>query len=227
MFFNLKNGNTYIGSSVKLDRRFRVHISSIASVNLPLYNALNKYGPDSFAFIILQYCDQDEEVCLGLEQTYLDQYKPNYNILKLAGSSKGYKHSPETIANLQKMHTGKLHPRFGQVVSEEQKLLTSLALKKYYQEHVHHSKGKKGKLSTQYGIGGTKLIMTNELGETISFPSINSARLHFRVRFTTISKNMNKSIIIKGVKWSIATKTDSYNIYPTETRTDLGNDGQD
>lgn len=125
------------------------------------------------------------------------------------------------------MHVGELHPRFGTKADEEQKLLTSLALKKYYQEHVHHSKGKKGKLSTQYGIGGTKLIITNELGETISFPSINSARLHFRVRFTTISKNMNKSIIIKGVKWSIATKTDSYNIYPTETRTDLGNDGQD
>ena len=55
----------------------------------------------------------------------------------------GYKHFPETIANLHKMHTGKLHPRFGQVVSEEQKLLTSLALKKYSQEHDHHSKGKK------------------------------------------------------------------------------------
>ena len=103
------------------------------------------------------------------------------------------------------MHVGELHPRFGTKADEEQKLLTSLALKKYYQEHVHHSKGKKGKLSTQYGIGGTKLIMTNELGETISFPSINSARLHFKVRFTTISKNTNKIISIKGVKWSITT----------------------
>ena len=43
MFFNLVNGNTYTGSSVKLDRRFRVHISSIGKVNLPLYNAVNKY----------------------------------------------------------------------------------------------------------------------------------------------------------------------------------------
>lgn len=101
------------------------------------------------------------------------------------------------------MHVGELHPRFGTKADEEQKLLTSLALKKYYQEHVHHSKGKKGKLSTQYGIGGTKLIMTNELGETISFPSINSARLHFRIRFSTVSKNINNSIIIKGVKWFI------------------------
>ena len=76
MFFNLINGNTYIGSSVKLDRRFRVHISSIGSVNLPLYNALNKYGLNNFAFVILQYCEPEENVCLGLEvsQSYLDLY---------------------------------------------------------------------------------------------------------------------------------------------------------
>ena len=87
MFFNLLNGNTYVGSSVKLDRRLRVHISNIGSVKLPLYNALNKYGLDNFAFIVLQYCNPKEEVFLGLDQTYLDQFKPNYNILKLARSS--------------------------------------------------------------------------------------------------------------------------------------------
>jgi len=37
MFFNLINGITYIGSSIKLDKRFRVHLSSITSINLPLY----------------------------------------------------------------------------------------------------------------------------------------------------------------------------------------------
>lgn len=40
MFFNLVNGKAYVGSSVKLDRRFRVHISSIGFVKLPLYNAM-------------------------------------------------------------------------------------------------------------------------------------------------------------------------------------------
>lgn len=49
--------------------------------------------------------------------------------------------------------------------------------------------------------------MNNDFGDTHSFSSINSARLHFRVRFTTISKNIDKSIIIKGVKWFITTKT--------------------
>jgi group I intron endonuclease len=205
MFFNLVNGNTYIGSSVKLDRRFRVHMSCIGLVKLPLYNALNKYGLNNFVFLVLQYCDPIEEICLGLEQSFLDSYKPKYNILKLAGSSQGFKHSPNTIAKLKKSHAGKLHPRFGSNASDQQKILTSLALKKYYEEHDHHGKGKKGKLSSQFGIGGTKIIMTNELDETISFPSINSARLHFRVRFTSISQNINKSITIRGEKWFIKT----------------------
>ncbi len=34
-------------------------------------------------------------------------YKPKYNILKIAGSSQGFKHSPETISKLKQMHAGK------------------------------------------------------------------------------------------------------------------------
>ena len=227
MFFNLTNGKFYIGSSVNLARRFRVHISSVGKVKLPLPLAISKYGPNNFVFLILQYCEnkgckgaqsatasasglgvkQDtiENTCLGLEQHYIDLYKPKYNILKLAGSSQGFKHSPETIAKLKKMHAGKLHPRYGKKVSEEQKNLTSIALKNFFLEHIHHNKGKKGTLAPQFGIGGKILIMKNENGEVLTFPSINAARQHFRVRFSTISHNIdqNKPILIKGIKWFI------------------------
>jgi group I intron endonuclease len=204
MFFSLINGNTYIGSSVKLDRRFRVHLSCIGEVNLPLYNAFNKYGLNNFVFLILQYSDPVEEICLALEQSYLDIFKPSYNILKLAGSSQGFKHSPETIAKLKKMHTGSLHPRFGTQTSDKQKLLTSLALRKFFLVNEHQGKGKKGTLAPQFGIGGTKITMKDDQGTVITFPSINSARLHFRVRFSSISNSINESIIINGVKWSIS-----------------------
>ena len=76
---------------------------------------------------------------------------------------------------------------------------------------LKHGKGNKGKLAYQFGIGITKIAMTNELGDVLSFPSINSARIHFKVRFSTISKNINKSIIIKGVKWSITTDKNTTN----------------
>jgi len=205
MFFNLINGNCYIGSSINLARRFRIHLSSVGSVKLPLPIAINKYGPNNFVFLILQYCDKIEDVCLGLEQHYLDLYKPKYNLLKLAGSSQGFKHSPETIANLKITHAGNLHPRFKTKVSEQQKLLTSVALKIYFAEHGHHNKGNKGILAYQLGIGGTKIVMKSENGDIISFPSINATRKHFRVRFSTISGNVDKNypILIKNVKWYV------------------------
>ncbi len=209
MFFNLITGDTYVGSSVNLARRFRVHMSNVNSINLPLYNSINKYGPNNFVYLVLQYCDKLEEVCLGLEQHFLDFHKPQYNILKLAGSSQGFKHSPETIARLKISHAGKLHPRFNSKVSKEQKILTSLSLKKHFAEYGHHNKGKKGNLSPQYGIGGKITMMKSEYGEEVSFPSINSARLHFRVRFSTISSNVNTNlpVLIKGVKWYITSIT--------------------
>ena len=58
MFFNLINGNCYIGSNINLARRFRIHLSSVGSVKLPL--AINKYGPNNLLF--LQYCDKIEDV---------------------------------------------------------------------------------------------------------------------------------------------------------------------
>ena len=53
--------------------------------------------------------------------------------------------------------------------------------------------------------------MSSEFNEILKFPSINSARLHFRVRFTTISKNIGHTIIIKGVKWSIKSNQSNSN----------------
>lgn len=50
-----------------------------------------------------------------------------------------------------------------------------------------------------------KIVMKSENGDIISFPSINATRKHFRVRFSTISLNVdqNKPILIKGVKWFV------------------------
>ena len=204
MFFNLVNGNMYIGSSVQLDKRFKVHLSKIDSSNLHLYKALKKYGLNNFAFLILQYCEPKETLCVGLEQNFIDMYKPTYNILKLAGSAQGFKHSLKTKAKLKKMHIKDLHPRFITKPSEEQKALMSVSLKNYYTNHDHHGIGKKGQISPHFGKNGTQITMTDEQGNILTFPSINSARTQFRVRFSSISKNINKSILIKGVKWFIS-----------------------
>lgn len=51
-----------------------------------------KYELDNFTLEILKYCSP--ELVLSKEQYYLDLYKPEYNILKVGGSSRGYKHTP-------------------------------------------------------------------------------------------------------------------------------------
>jgi len=58
-------------------------------------NSLLKYGYNNFSLDILEYCESS--VLINREQYYLDTLKPEYNILKIAGSSFGYKHSPEIL----------------------------------------------------------------------------------------------------------------------------------
>jgi len=53
-------------------------------------NALLKYGYAKFSLEILEYCEPIK--CIKREQYYFDLFKPEYNLLKTAGSLLGYKH---------------------------------------------------------------------------------------------------------------------------------------
>lgn len=48
---------------------------------------------------ILEYCDKGE--ALNREQYYLDNLKPQYNIVETAGSTVGYTHTPESLAKMR------------------------------------------------------------------------------------------------------------------------------
>lgn len=67
--------------------------------NSHIRNALLKYGYSKFSLEILEYCEGSETI--RKEQKYLDLLNPEYNILKSAGSTLGFKHSKETIAKLK------------------------------------------------------------------------------------------------------------------------------
>ena len=98
---NLINGKSYIGSSVDLYKRFSSYFnySTLSRTNMAIYKALLKYGYSNFTLEILEYCDPSEVV--SREQHYFDLLKPDYNMLKIAGSSLGYKHTDETIVKLK------------------------------------------------------------------------------------------------------------------------------
>lgn len=82
--------------------------------NMLIHKALLKYGYSEFRFDILEYCNKEE--VKAREQHYLELLKPKYNILKIAGSSLGYKHTPASLKKMSEAKSnlkGKLNPMFG------------------------------------------------------------------------------------------------------------------
>lgn len=59
-----------------------------------IYKALLKYGYAGFRLEILEYCSP--QGLIKREQFYFDSLNPEYNILKVAGSFLGYRHSEAT-----------------------------------------------------------------------------------------------------------------------------------
>ena len=94
---NNLNGKTYIGSSNNLSVRFYTYYSlrSLAKSNRPMERALLKYGFSNFSLEILEYCNLNN--LLKREQYYLNNLKPEYNIVETAGSTIGYKHTEESL----------------------------------------------------------------------------------------------------------------------------------
>jgi group I intron endonuclease len=103
---NTKNGKLYIGSSTKIRRRWNTHKRLLRlgkHHSVPLQRAYDKYGKDSFDFILLERLAEDatSEEMYKREQYYLDTLKPfdrkGYNLVREAGGGKaGTQHSEET-----------------------------------------------------------------------------------------------------------------------------------
>ena len=108
---NLRDRKSYIGSSTNLGRRMSGYFSllnlkaEIKRSRSIIYRSLIKYGYSNFSLEILEYCEPSTAV--SKEQHYLDLLKPAYNILKVAASSLGLKHSLETKAKISKRLRGR------------------------------------------------------------------------------------------------------------------------
>lgn len=165
-----------------------------------------KYGLENFSLGILEFCDKNS--CISLEQKWIDLYKPNYNVLPLAGNSLGFKHTLETINKLKETLSKENHCfalKYGYISTPETKRAISEGIKNFYSINTHKYKGLKGKLAPQYGIGGKFVFFYSKEGEELIFPSINAARQHFKVRWNLIKKNLDKNewININGKNWLI------------------------
>jgi group I intron endonuclease len=117
---NLTNGKSYIGSAAGKGfcNRWGTHLKQLKDGrhnNTYLQRAWNKYGADVFVFEILEECEPMQ--CIEREQYYLDTLlfashddqrfkRLGYNILRIAGSTLGYKHSEKTKAKMRRASLG-------------------------------------------------------------------------------------------------------------------------
>jgi len=106
-WINTLNQKTYVGSSINLSLRFKSYFSmsylerEILKNQSLIYRALLKNGYSNFRLEILEYCDPN--LVLEREQYYLNTLNLEYNILKTAGSLKGFKHSEASIEQIRKI----------------------------------------------------------------------------------------------------------------------------
>ena len=131
MSTNKITNEKYIEKSSDISKRFKnyFNLSYIKSKgNFIISRALIKYGYFNFYVTILEYCAKFD--LLVREQHYFDKFNPQYNILKIAGSSLDFKHSEDTKAKISKslrgVYTKEKSALFGRLYTEETKKLISL-----------------------------------------------------------------------------------------------------
>ncbi len=131
MITNRLTKDIYIGQSIDISNRFKnyFNLSYIKSRDSSIINrALIKYDYSNFSVTILEYCDKSN--LLVREQYYFDKLNPQYNILKIAGSSLNSKLEKDTKAKISQSLKGvyikEKSSLFGSFHTEETKKLMSL-----------------------------------------------------------------------------------------------------
>lgn len=106
---HIESGNEYIGSSKKINKRYKQHMSALnnqSHQNSYLQNAWTKYGKSAFEFKVLLVCSPEK--MRDYEQLAMEKLNPKYNQSKsaYAGIPLG-----STISNEHKIKVGKASVR--------------------------------------------------------------------------------------------------------------------
>jgi group I intron endonuclease len=170
--------------------------------------ALLKYGYSSFRLEILEYCDPSS--IIEREQYYIDLLKPEYNILQVAGSLFGYKHTPESVEKMReialnrsdetkaKLREAALGKRYNHTEETKIKLRDAILGKK-------HSEETKKKLRiiqsnrTKHPAPGFKIeVKDMETGQTFLYDSIRTAGKELDSNHNSIRYNLDNGKLFRG-----------------------------
>lgn len=108
------SGRVYVGSATNLKARLRVHRNSLkkgAHHSRYLQAAWEKYGPDSFDFVVLEVVPEKSQL-LERENAWITALqsadpKHGFNMCPTAGSQLGMRHSPSVREKMSVSHAGK------------------------------------------------------------------------------------------------------------------------
>jgi group I intron endonuclease len=189
---NLRNGHIYIGSSVNLAVRMSNYLNNTflknsKNNNMPIIQALLKYGQENFAVLIVEYVDIEN---ISVRETYyITHLLPYYNVLKQGYSSIGYKHTEATKQMLSELAKNRIH-------SDKTKTLISRALVGennpfYNKNHSVESKLRMIEANSSYSV-----YIYNSFKELlVIFPSVRTlAKLIHSNHSTIVSYIKNKTL---------------------------------
>jgi group I intron endonuclease len=170
-----------------------------------IYKALLAHGYSNFTLEILEYCEPEQNI--EREQYYLDLFKPEYNILKIAGSSLGHKRSKETWA-VEKIRAAALSR------SEETRAKLSEHLKNGGGQFIRLRLPKQlehlAKLNSNPELIARKafavVVTSLESGDTIEYISMRQAARELGVHVETIRKHIKSQKPLLG-KYQIIKKS--------------------
>jgi len=199
LWTHLESNSMYVGSSVNLHRRLKNYFSMVnlsRNTKSKINNALVHYGHSAFSLTILENIDltnlpedQIKNFIIEREQFYIDFIKPEYNILKVAGSLLGFKHSTDTILKL-KSRINANNSMFNKSHSAETKLMMSQI-----------KTGKLRSLETKLKISLTNsrkvFIFTNEKKRIKDFNSYSEAAEYLNCSIRTLSRYIDKKKLYK------------------------------
>lgn len=172
---------------------------------MSINKALLKYGYSNFQLEILEYCERSDVI--QREQYYIDLLVPEYNILRTAGSSLGYKHTTETLVKLRGRKlseeakanmagprasmVGDKNPMFGKTHSEEiRKKITESMLGRTHSEEIRKKIGE--------SLGMSVKVTDTTTGIVTIYPSKRQAAKELNTSLDTVRRYIVSNKPFKG-----------------------------
>jgi group I intron endonuclease len=174
----LINGKRNVGSAVDFRKRMISYYSLkhlASNTCMAICRALKKFGHSNFGLEILEYCEPS--VAITREQYYLDLLYPEYNILKIAGSSLGRNHSEVSRGKISAAMKG-----------------IGKGIKKSVETKAKMSASKMANSNSKIQPNAKKIVVTDlELDTKTTYPTIRAAARAINLRQSSISNYLASS----------------------------------